>query len=407
MPDDLAAGASLQTGPDDVVIMAVGDIGPDRDDPGELFEPTKDLIRGADLGFCQLEFVLSERGERLPQVRHTVRAHPRAAAALVSAGFNVVSFAGNHCLDFGTEALRDTRRHLTEAGAAVVGVGDNIEEARQLVIQDVRGTRVAFLAYSSVLPQGFWATAKRAGCAPMRAFTFYEQIEHDQPGTPPRVHTFAHRDDLQALRADVKRARAAADIVIVSVHWGIHFIPAAIADYQRDVGHAAIDAGADAVLGHHAHILKGVELYRGKPIFYSLANYAMDTRVTPEHAVSPEFREIQQLNPLWIPNFSSTFNFPPDSRKTIIARLVVRDGAIHDVAFLPGWINDNSQTEPLTPGDPRYHDVVTYLRDITNSAGLDTDYIIDGPLVRPVKVSQPEAPFADAAGGRQAQGATG
>jgi poly-gamma-glutamate capsule biosynthesis protein CapA/YwtB (metallophosphatase superfamily) len=383
-PDAQSDLQSRRTPTGDVIIMAVGDVGPERKDPSELFALTKTFLSGADIAFCQLEFVLSDRGERLPQVRHTVRAHPRAATALVEAGFNVVSFAGNHCLDFGAEALRDTKRHLTAAGAAVVGVGDDITEARQPVIRDIHGTRVAFLAYSSVLPQGFWATASRAGCAPMRAFTFYEQVEHDQPGTPARIHTFAHREDLDQLRHDIENVRQEADIVIVSVHWGIHFIPAVIADYQRDVGHAAIDAGADALLGHHAHILKGVEIYRDKPIFYSLANYAMDLRVTPKHVATPEFREIQKLNPEWIPNFDSTYNFPPDSRKTIIVRLEVRDGELRDVAFLPGWINDNSQTEPLTPGDPRHGQVVSYLRDITKTAGLETEYLVDEALVRPV-----------------------
>src|SRR5437870_4072981 len=83
---------------------------------------------------------------------------------------------------------------------------------------------------------------------------------HDQPGTPARVQTFAHRDDLADLVEDVRREKQGGRFVIVSVHWGIHFIPAVIADYQRDVAHAAIDAGADAVVGHHAHILKGVEI---------------------------------------------------------------------------------------------------------------------------------------------------
>ena len=368
---------------DDVVIIAVGDIGPDRDRPGDLFALNQELINSADISFCQLEFPFSERGQRLPQVRHTVRAHPRGAAALVDAGFNVVSFAGNHCMDFGVDALSDTIDNLTAAGADVVGVGANLDDARQPVIREVRGTRVAFLAYSSVLPHSFWATENRAGCAPLRAFTVYEQIEHDQPGTPARIHTYPHREDLQNLRADVAKARLDADVVVVSVHWGIHFIPAVIADYQRDIAYAAIDAGADAVLGHHSHILKGMEIYRGKPIFYSLANFAMDTRVTPEQASSKAFREIIALNPGWVPNFTSTFNFPPDSRKTIIARLVIRAGALVETTFIPGWINDNSQTEPLRPDDPRFAEVVDYLRAITLEAGLPTDYIVEDEMIRP------------------------
>jgi poly-gamma-glutamate capsule biosynthesis protein CapA/YwtB (metallophosphatase superfamily) len=170
----------------------------------------------------------------------------------------------------------------------------------------------------------------------------------------------------------------------VSVHWGIHFIPAVIADYQRDVAHAAIDAGADAVIGHHAHILKGIEVYRGVPIVYSLANFAMDTRITPAHVATKGFQEILALNPDWIPDYESTFNFPPDSRKTILARFTVRDGSLVDFGFVPGWINDNSQTEPLTSDDPRFSDVVEYLEAISLTAGLRTRYVPDGDFVRPL-----------------------
>src|SRR6185369_12708651 len=138
------------------------------------------------------------------------------------------------------------------------------------------GTTVAFLAYSSILPQAYWADERRPGCAPMRAFTVYEQIEHDQPGTPARIHTYPHRDDLAALEADIRSAKARADLVFVSLHWGIHFVRAAIADYQRDIARAAIAAGAAAILGGHAHILKGCEIIEGKPVFHSLCNFATD-----------------------------------------------------------------------------------------------------------------------------------
>ncbi|UOY03197.1 CapA family protein [Blastococcus sp. PRF04-17] len=373
----------------DITIVAVGDIGPDRDDAGELFELNRHVLQAADITFGQLEFVLSDKGFRLPQVRHTVRAKAEDAKSLVEAGFDVVSFAGNHCMDFGPEAMLDTAANLKAAGAEPVGVGRDAHEARQPALVTRNGTEIAFLAYSSVMPHSFWATENRPGCAPMRAYTVYEQIEHDQPGTPARIHTFPHRDDLADLVADVRRQKEAGRFVVVSVHWGIHFIPAVIADYQRDVAHAAIDAGADAVIGHHAHILKGVEVYRGVPIFYSLANFAMDTRITPAHVATKGFQEILALNPDWIPDYEFTFNFPPDSRKTILARFTVRDGFLVDVGFVPGWINDNSQTEPLSSNDPRFSDVVEYLEAISRTAGLRTRYVPDGDFVRPVPADGP------------------
>src|SRR5688500_2084910 len=91
-----------------VALHAVGDVGPDRGDPDVLFEEVGDVLRGGDLAFCQLEVALTERGTRLPQARHTVRTSPAAAKAIRRAGFNVVSWAGNHCMDWGTEGFQDT-----------------------------------------------------------------------------------------------------------------------------------------------------------------------------------------------------------------------------------------------------------------------------------------------------------
>jgi poly-gamma-glutamate capsule biosynthesis protein CapA/YwtB (metallophosphatase superfamily) len=248
------------------VLLAVGDVAPDRSDPNECFDLIREDLRAAALVFCQLEIVLTEKGTRLPQARHTVRGRPSIAAALRNSNFGVISMAGNHCMDWGAEALLETVEHLQAQELAVVGVGANIGAARRPVIREVGNTRVAFLAYCSILPMAYWAEENRAGCAPMRAWTQYEQIEHDQPGTPCRIHTYARHEDLEAMRQDVHAARSIADVVIVSMHWGIHFIPAVIADYQREVGRAAIDAGADVILGHHAHIVKCVEMYLERPI---------------------------------------------------------------------------------------------------------------------------------------------
>lgn len=365
--------------PDDQVILhAVGDVGPDRDDPGVLFEEVGDVLRSGDMAFCQLEVALTERGTRLPQARHTVRAHPATAKALRQAGFTVVSWAGNHCMDWGTEGFQDTIDALAAEEITVPGVGADIRAAREPRIVEAKGTRVAFLAYSSILPMNYWADDRRPGCAPMRAFTVYEQVEHDQPGTPARVHTYPHRDDLRALEADIASARSEADVVVVSLHWGIHFVPAVLADYQRDVAHAAIDAGADVILGHHAHLLKGVEVYKGRPVFYSLGNFAIDLRMTPELAAGTGFREIRRLNPAWEVDFDTTHCFPPDSHKSLIVRCAFQAGALHRVSVLPVQVSRWTRPEPLRPGDPRFEEVAGYLEEVTSDQGLDTVFRRDG-----------------------------
>lgn len=365
----------------DLQLYAVGDVAPSRPDPDTLFVDVAEELRKGDVVFCQLEINLTERGTRLPQARHTDRTSSAAAQALRRAGFNVVSFAGNHCMDWGREGFFDTIEALRGAGLSVVGVGANLAEARRPVLIERRGTRVAILAYSSILPMGYWAEENRPGCAPLRAHTLYEQIEHDQPGTPARVHTFAHRGDLAALVRDVQQAKAQAEVVVLSLHWGIHFVPAVIADYQREVAHAAIDAGADLILGHHAHILKGIETYRGRPILYSLCNFAVDLRMDAAHAASRGFREIQKLHPHWEPDFESSYNFPADSRRTVVVKCTIAEGAVRRVALLPAWIDRQSQPRILKAADPRFDDVVEYLRQMTSEAGLNGDLRREGDEV--------------------------
>jgi len=364
------------------ILHAIGDVAPDRDDPNECFALAATALRNADIGFCQLECNLTTRGVRLPQARHTHRGPVNSGTAIRAAGIDVVSFAGNHCMDWGPEGLGDTIENLQAAGLDVVGVGANIAEARRPIFRDVNGVRLAFLAYSSILPEAYWATDKRAGCAPLRAHTQYEQIETDQPGTPARIHTFAFRDDLAALVADIESARTQADCVILSLHWGIHFVPAVIADYQREVARAAIDAGAGLILGHHAHILKGIEFYRGCPVIYSLGNFAVDLRMTAEHAASKSFREIQALSPGWEPNLDSLYNFPPDSRMTFIARVKIDSEGHCALSLLPAFINDDAQAEVLRAGDARFTRIVDYLRWCCREQDLNARFALDGASVR-------------------------
>lgn len=361
-----------------VKFVAVGDIGPDRDDPATIFDAVRDRLKMADLGFCQLEVNLTSRGQRLPQARHTIRGRSEIANALVDTNLELVSFAGNHCLDWGQEGLLDTLDALERAGAVQVGTGANISAARAPAIIERNGVTIGVLAVNSILPMTYWAEEKRAGCAPLRAHTVYEQIEHDQPGTPARIHTFSHKDDLDALVEGVKALRQQVHVVIVSHHAGIHFVPAVIPDYQREVAHAVIDAGADLVLGHHAHILKGIEVYKGKTIAYSLANFAIDLLMDEAHAKSKGFREIQKLNPDWVPDFSSRYNFPPDSAMSVVLEARLDRNGVSDVRFVPVMIGKDAMPRIVGPGDDDFARIGRYLQDISDTAELGSLVVASG-----------------------------
>lgn len=366
-----------------ITILAVGDVCVNREDPDSIFAYVASTIKSADIAFCQLETPYSERGAPSLQSRTPLRAHPRNAPAIKNAGFNVVSAASNHHLDWGVDALLDTIEVMKETGINIFGIGKNIEEARKPHIISCKGTKIAFLSYSSILPAGYWADIDRPGCAPMRGLTLYEQVELDQPGTPARIHSFANEKDKAALIEDIKKAKAQADMVMISIHWGIHFKEAEIAMYQKEVGYAAIDAGAEAIFGHHAHILKAIEIYKGKPIIYSFGNFALDITHPKEVLNSPRWREMMELHPGWttIDPLYKTYPFPPDSRMTMACKLIISDKQIKKLSFLPALINENSQPRFLCSKDKEFWNVLNYMQKITKSVNINTKYTVKGDEV--------------------------
>jgi poly-gamma-glutamate capsule biosynthesis protein CapA/YwtB (metallophosphatase superfamily) len=366
---------------DTITLYCAGDVGPNRDDPDSMFRAVTPVLKGGDVNFCQLELNFSTRGTPLPQARLPMKADPAGVRAIRDARFHVVSFASNHCMDWGRDAFFDTIDALKKEKLAVIGVGENIVEARNPAIIDSKGTRIAFLAYNSVLPMAYWAEEGRPGCVPLRAFTVYEQIEHDQPGTPSRVHTFPHKADLAAMVDDIKKAKSKADLVIVSTHWGVHFIPAVVADYAKEIAYTAIDAGADLIVGHHPHILKGIEVYKGKVIFHSLGNFALELPFQFDKKLkgTTRHKEIQSLNPQW--DADPEYPMPPDTRKTILVKCAISGKTIEKVSFLPAYLTTRAEPEFLASGDRRFMEVTGYIEEITRSQGFDTQFTSDGDEV--------------------------
>src|SRR4051812_10421713 len=203
---------------DPLVIHGVGDMRPRRDLFGEAPESLYALVapqlRSADILFGHLETNFTDRGA--PQMQcfsYASRARPDNVKSLAAAGFDVVSYASNHHLDWGEIAMFDTLDALQRSNIAVVGVGRDIEQARKPVILERKGTRVAFLSYSSVLPAGYEADKNKSGAAPIRVSTFYEQVDW-QPATLPRVVSIARGEDLAAMDKDIAKARENADLVV-------------------------------------------------------------------------------------------------------------------------------------------------------------------------------------------------
>ena len=356
------------------VILATGDVGARRDDLSSIFRGCRELLASGDLTFGQLETTVSARGAVVPNARLAMRSEPDMAKAAREAGYGVMSFAGNHCLDWGYEAFDDTLAQARGAGLTLCGAGNNLDEARRPVFADAGDVRVAIVAASSILPEGYAADERKPGCAPLRAHTVYEQIEHDQPGTPARIRTYPNRADLAAMCDSIHTASAQADIVLVSIHWGIHMTEAVIADYQRIAARALIDAGAHAIIGHHPHILKGVEFYRGRPIFYSLGNFAIEQPHVWDPAIleTASFKHLVSLNPSW--NLGTSYMLPEKTRLTGVAKLICNAGGLKEVRFAPAYIADDSAPIMLTHEDEQFERVRLYLEEISRTAGFETAF---------------------------------
>ena len=217
-----------------------------RDGYYHAFEKIAPELQKGDITLVNLEAPLTGRGKEFTDKKYRFRVKPSAVAALKKAGITTVTLANNHSMDYGAVGLQDTLQQLDKAGIAHVGAGENLAAARKSVIYDIRGTKVAVLGYSLTLPQEFWAGEKRAGTAPL-----LEKMVKD----------------------DIVAARKQASIVIVTAHWGEEG-KTRLREYQPRLARMMIDSGADAVIGHHPHILQGVEKYKRGIIFYSLGNFA-------------------------------------------------------------------------------------------------------------------------------------
>jgi len=218
---------------------AVGDVTAFHREPESGYELAGPYLRDLDVVVGQNERHYSDRTDIFPIGGFTELTKPEHAAALKLGNYHVLTFASNHLLDLGPDVLLQTIKVLRDLGFSVVGAGENIAAARRPAFLERSGTHIGVLAYCSVLRPNYQAGPTSPGAAPMRAYTHYHQWDF-KPGTSPRILTFPYPDDLAALLDDVRKAKTQADIVAVAMHWGLNGVRGTLAQYERDVAHAAI-----------------------------------------------------------------------------------------------------------------------------------------------------------------------
>jgi poly-gamma-glutamate synthesis protein (capsule biosynthesis protein) len=251
-------------------------------DPRTPFARVASTLKQVDARFANLECCFYDPpGERSPGDEGFF-ASPAAGEALKLAGFDAVGSANN--VNYGAEAIRASVSRLGELGIPNTGAGVNRRAAYAPAIIERNGVRIGFLQRTSVYwPTNHEAGEHSAGVAVIRGNTAYQVPAHktrpeippmNRPGLPPIILTWAEREHLDRFKEDVAALRAQADIVVCSNHWGLH---QDVLDYMTEIAHAAIDAGADVVVGHGPHYSLPVEMYKGKPVYYGLGSFSFHT----------------------------------------------------------------------------------------------------------------------------------
>lgn len=223
-----------------------------REPAYDPFAPSAALLASADLRFVNLESQLSDQGgvTQHPKNPLVFVGPPVGADTLARARIDLVSLANNHMWDYGERAFVETLEHLERVGVTYVGAGRGHARAYGPVIVERDGFRVAMLAVTDIWNQGLlWSHPARERVAAA---------------------------DLNGVAITVRKLRQQPDIdaIVVSHHGGIEY-DHRLMPFTRRLARAAIDAGADAFIGHHPHVIQGIEMRRGRPIFYSLGNYIM------------------------------------------------------------------------------------------------------------------------------------
>lgn len=314
-----------------VEIIAVGDVYINRSEPESAVQHVSDKLNEGNLLIGNLEGAISREGERVPFVAPWHRAHPNAVEGLKLAGFNALSLANNHMMDYGTEALVDTINRLEDADIAYTGGGVSQTEAESPAIIERNGISIGIL--------GVDATPQSAN--------FFAQAQSSSPGvhmldvSPHYPKTHVDHTDVDRLLDSIDSAQKKTDILIMMFHFGIGVTPTVP---QKYLAQTAVDAGVDCVLGTNAHVLQGAAVYNCTPILYGLSHF------------------------FWDPITSQYPNIKPFSKDTVLSRISVTEAGIKSVHLHPVRLkNDNPVI--VSPNSEAFDRISTKLKELSEREG--------------------------------------
>ena len=285
--------------------------------PDYPFVNIQSEIERADFSFVNLETAVTLENDKDINQIYNFKSNPESLTGLKRAGFDMVSIANNHSMDFLQKGFLDTLTHLENAGLLYVGGGLNAQEAYRAKTVTLKGKKVKFLAFSRFIPTGDWFAG---------------------PNKPGIAQAYDRKPVLDA----IAREREGADYVLVYLHWGVEMNNRPEA-WQREFAKQMIDAGADAIIGSHVHVLQGFEYYKGKPIAYSIGNFLF-----PDYVTGPK-------------------------ADTGLLHLILAEDQI-EMSFQPFYIDKN---QIVSKGAEYIDKQLAYLKSISYGVALD------GQIIRP------------------------
>jgi poly-gamma-glutamate capsule biosynthesis protein CapA/YwtB (metallophosphatase superfamily) len=369
----------------DILIGMVGDLLVDRDQPNEVFSEVRDLLVVPDVLFGNLEANFTDTPHPAPSVGIPVIPRAHNLNVFAQAGFKVLSMANNHIVDGGHDAMLENRARLRRQGVQTCGAGENLLDARKPAILEMNGLMIAFLAYASVFPMGYEARSNVPGLVPLRAYDLWRPAleNYHVPGTLPIEQTVTDQKDLSALSEDIAKARRHADLVFVSFHWGDFMRPYHLTDHEIRTARWCVDQGVDAVIGHHHHTLRGMEWYRGKPIFYGLGHFVFDVRLK----ISEEFKamfsalgEGAQQYAVFPREGWPLLPLHPDSRMTLLAWIKAGRAGVSEMGFVPCRMRPDGRVNAVDPASKEGTEVLEYVERCNSTQGLNTKIVTDRAL---------------------------
>lgn len=357
------------------------------DEPGtieEFFAPVMPVLNAQDImaGHIETPHTTFERAEPSCIDIQAPPSNPEHLNPLKGV-FDVVSCASNHSYDCGPNGILDTISKLDELGIPHCGTGKNIYEAKKPVYLDCKGIKVGFISYNLTGPKLGWAMSQKPGTNHVKVETAYIP-NFDMPGGSCRTKTWIEPADEEQFKNEVKELKANCDVAVILAHIGIGGDIPKLCDYEPQFTHGCIDAGADIVFCHHHHILKGVEVYKGKPIYHGLGNFVCATYAmtagkndTPEMIAYLKVREKEGRG-----GGHYKVDFYPWSelsRLTGLAQVYIDKEGNCENYFIPCYIEDDGSVTPRSR-DNGGQAVFDFLKKQTDGAflGAELSWTEDG-----------------------------